>query len=378
MNGILLVNKPKGITSHDVVAKLRRVFMTKAVGHAGTLDPMADGLLILLLGEATKLSNYIMGQDKKYSAEIQLGLESDSWDAEGELLTTKEDFDQKKIDFTEDQIKYAVTNLQGHLKFKVPVHSAIKVQGKKLYDYARKGQDVQVPTRVMKFYKSIYKASSFNNFYIDSKDFKTQVVNVDLECEKGSYIRSWVHHFGQNLGCGALMSGLTRHQSGAFLLKEAVDYNQLLDIEQIRMDIKKITTKHTPNKKLSIPQNSEELELKSLGDESEKSIVDRGLDLKDLNQNLHIKLKALTEKVIDLKSCIKGPFFRGFENEIRLLKNGQIPNDLNLRIRPLLKECQRNGDTILVRVFNSSLNHLVAILELAPTGRPKIIRAFQN
>jgi tRNA pseudouridine55 synthase len=326
-----------------VVAKVRRVFMTKAVGHAGTLDPMADGLLILLLGEATKFSHYIMGQDKKYSAEIQLGLETDSWDAEGELLTSPEVHGLKNMDLTEAHILKAVSDMQGDLSLQVPIHSAVKIQGQKLYDYARKGKAIVPPTRVMKFYRSELKNFVSNPaFFIKGADYQTLQLNVDLDCEKGSYIRSWVHHLGKNLGCGALMSGLTRHQSGAFNLDGAVDYNELLKIDQLRMDFKKQ------------PEHSE---------------------LKDqIAQNL---LK-LSQQIIDLKTCIHGPFFRVVPSEIKLLKNGQIPNDLNLRMRPLLKNCQNQNTSLLIRVFDSSLQNMIAILELAPTGRPKIIRAFQN
>jgi tRNA pseudouridine55 synthase len=303
----------------------------KAVGHAGTLDPMADGLLIMLLGEATKFSNYIMGQDKKYSAEIQLGLTTDSWDAEGQLETTPDEFNQKKIDLNQEELLAAVLNLQGPLSLKVPVHSAVKINGKKLYDYARKGQDIETPTRVMNFYKSELKSSKQNNYYIGGNDFKTLSLQVDLDCEKGSYIRSWVHHLGQNLGCGALMSGLTRHQSGKFKLEDAVSYSDLIDIDQLKSDPEK----------------------------------------------LEPAFKKLQSKVIDLKECFEGPFFRAFENEIRLLKNGQVPNDLNVRIRPVLKKCQQTDTTELIRIFNSDLSQMVAILELAPIGRPKIIRVFQ-
>ena len=317
--------------------------MTKAVGHAGTLDPMADGLLILLLGEATKFSHYIMGQDKKYSAEIQLGLETDSWDAEGELMTTAEAYKSKNMDLTEAQILQAVSDMQGDLSLQVPVHSAVKIQGQKLYDYARKGKAIVPPTRIMKFYKAELKGFTSNpSFFIKGSDYKTLKLNVDLDCEKGSYIRSWVHHLGKNLGCGALMSGLTRHQSGAFSLEDAVDYNDLLKVDQLRMDFK------------SQPDQSE------------------------LKRQIDQNLAELSHQIIDLKTCIHGPFFRVTPSEIKLLKNGQIPNDLNLRMRPLLKSCQNQNTSLLVRVFDSSLQQMIAILELAPVGRPKIIRAFQN
>lgn len=366
MNGILLVNKPKGITSHDVVAKVRRVFDMKAVGHAGTLDPIAEGLLIILLGEATKFSNHIMGQDKKYSAEIQLGLETDSWDAEGELISSEER--ESNIDISKERILKATQKLQGALSFKVPVHSAVKVNGKKLYDYARKNQEIEVPTRVMNFYKSELVQTSFGTFFIQDRDYKTQVVHVDLDCEKGSYIRSWVHHFGQELGCGAMMSGLVRHQSGTFKLENAIDYNHLIDLDQMRRDLK--------NKNAAQNQNVKIQDLKVVEEHLNPS--NDLLSSEVLDSKLKESLALLVQKIIDLKDCFHGPFHRASENEIRLLKNGQVPNDLYSRISPTLKKCQINGQTELVRVFNSNLSQMVAILELGPTGRPKIIRAFQN
>lgn len=320
MNGILLVDKPRGITSHDVVAKVRKVFGMKAVGHAGTLDPMAQGLLIILLGEATKFSNYIMGQDKKYSAEVRLGLATDSWDAEGELLGDLETLKTQKIDFSEEQICSQIQKLQGALRFKVPVHSAVKVNGKKLYDYARKGQEIEVPMRTMVFYKAELKKSDYNSFFLQGEDFTTPVIEVDLECEKGAYIRSWVHHFGEELGCGALMSGLVRHSSGEFKLQDAVKYSDLLDLDQM----------------------------------------------------------SLRHKVIELQKCFKGAFYRATMNEAKLLRNGQIPHELNLRMIPRLKTCQSQGKVELVRVFNSDLSQMLAVLELPPQGKPKIIRALQN
>ncbi len=324
------------------MAKVRRVFMTKAVGHAGTLDPMADGLLILLLGDATKFSNYIMGQDKKYSAEIQLGLETDSWDADGALITDQNEFKSKNLDLTETVVQQAVNFMQGDLALQVPIHSAVKIQGQKLYEYARKGKAITAPTRIMKFYKSELKTFVLNSFFIEGQDYKVPKLEVDLDCEKGSYIRSWVHHLGKNLGCGALMSGLTRHQSGAFNLDQAVDYKALLKIDQYRQDLKK--------EALNIP-------------------------LKNL---LETEFNQLLKEIIDLQTCIKGPFFRSLSHEVKLLRNGQIPNDLNLRLRPILKNCQNTNTSQLVRIFDESLTDLIAILELNSTGRPKIIRALQN
>lgn len=295
----------------------------KAVGHAGTLDPMAEGLLIVLLGEATKFSKYIMGQDKHYIAQLELGIQSDTWDAEGEI----EYYDSSKnIDFSKDQLESAVHHLQGPLQMPVPVFSAVKVKGKRLYDYARSGREVTTPVRTMKFYTSKLIGAKYSDFIHKNNTYKTHSVEVDLKCEKGSYIRSWVKQLGDNLECGALMSKLVRHKSGLFQLKDAVDFNDLILAE------------------------------------SEKGEI----------------LELVKSKVLDIEFCFDGLFFRVFEKEKRLLKNGQVPHELNLRLRPYQKACQSNQNNELIRVYDSTLKELIAILEILPTGKTQIVRAFQN
>lgn len=353
MNGILLVNKPKGITSHDVVAKVRKVFKMKAVGHAGTLDPMAQGLLIILLGEATKFSNYIMGQDKHYVAEIQLGLKTDTWDAEGDAIpkslpdisdgSTLNSASSKdetyKIDFTKQEILKCVNQLVGNVPLEVPVYSAVKINGKKLYDYARQGQNITTPVREMMFYSA--EVLEFASAIYEHKNiaYKTLRLVVDLKCEKGSYIRSWVHHFGKNLGSAAIMSDLVRHKSGKYLLSDAVDYSKLNDLHF---------------------QLQEEVQFKK-----DSSISDQ-------------MLLEITKHIKEIKDSIEGPFYRIHDHELRLIKNGQIPKDLNLRIRPHVKNCFFNNETKLIRVYDSKLENLIAVLELTPNSHPKILRAFQS
>ncbi|NUN07430.1 MAG: tRNA pseudouridine(55) synthase TruB, partial [Bdellovibrio sp.] len=148
-NGLLLVDKPSGISSHDVVAKLRRILSTKAVGHSGTLDPMASGLMACLINEGTKLSQYILEGDKGYRVRAQFGLRTDTLDVTGQTLETR------PVDLTRDQVLAAATALQGEMELEVPIYSAIKVQGKKLYEYAREGEEekVALPKKVMKFWE---------------------------------------------------------------------------------------------------------------------------------------------------------------------------------------------------------------------------------
>ncbi|MEK7358385.1 MAG: tRNA pseudouridine(55) synthase TruB, partial [Bdellovibrionota bacterium] len=147
MNGLLLIDKPVGITSHDVVGRARRILGMRGIGHAGTLDPLASGLLVLLIGEATKVSDYILNGDKSYELKARLGITTDSMDMTG--IVTRE----AAVTATSDEVRSAALALQGKLTLKVPVHSAVKVDGKKLYEYAHKGETPDVvPDREMSFY----------------------------------------------------------------------------------------------------------------------------------------------------------------------------------------------------------------------------------
>src|SRR5258708_717792 len=138
-HGLLLVHKSSGMTSHDVVARARRILRTREIGHAGTLDPLASGLMVLLVGRATKLSDYILNGDKAYQAVVQFGVITDSMDITGQVLT------EKPVTFSEAEMLAAIEKLRGEIELEVPKYSAIKVEGRKLYEYARKDQEVVVP-----------------------------------------------------------------------------------------------------------------------------------------------------------------------------------------------------------------------------------------
>lgn len=186
VNGICLVNKPSGITSHDVVYKARKIFKTKAIGHTGTLDPLATGLLILTIENANKLSNYLMDGEKGYEAQIKIGVETDTFDRTGKIVAEK-DFST----ITNDKIKKEILNLQGLLKLRVPSFSAIKVDGKKLYEMARKNEEVPVVEREMNFHS------------VEIVSLELPFVTVRFKCSKGAYVRSWIQELGQRLGVGA-------------------------------------------------------------------------------------------------------------------------------------------------------------------------------
>jgi tRNA pseudouridine55 synthase len=221
-HGIVLVNKPTGITSHEVVARARRVFGTSSVGHCGTLDPLATGLLILLVGEGTKLSQYILEGDKSYRVGVLFGQETDTLDVTGEILKTF-NFRPKP-----EQIKETGEKLTGAFQWPVPKYSAKKIEGKKLYEFARAGEVVTIPTKEMKFW---------NLKCIDVHPEGQRAV-FDISCSKGSFIRSWAEQLGQKLECGAVMETLERTASNPYSLgqantleeiNEAISSNRKLD-----------------------------------------------------------------------------------------------------------------------------------------------------
>ena len=205
-DGLLLVNKPKGMTSHDVVAFCRRLLGRRDVGHAGTLDPIATGLLIILIGKATKLSDFILNGDKLYETTLLLGCETDTDDISGEVLNRVHD-----LNLNYEQVSETVLGLTGFLNLPVPVYSAVKVAGSKLYQKARRGEIFQPPVREM----------NFSN--IKLLDFNDEHVSIELSCAKGSYIRAWARAFGKKLGCGATVENLRRLRSEPYSLKSAVE-----------------------------------------------------------------------------------------------------------------------------------------------------------
>jgi tRNA pseudouridine55 synthase len=214
LHGLLLVNKAPGMTSHDVVARGRKILNTKSVGHCGTLDPMAQGLMILLVGEATKLSQYILEGDKAYQVKLKLGVRTDSFDSTGNVL------EEKPVTCAPQAVEAEALKFQGEFELPVPIFSAVKVDGQKLYDYARKQEEVKIPKKIMKFW-DVRMVESRHPEWI-----------FDLTCSKGTYIRTWVDELGTKLGCGAVMTGLERTFSSPYLL------NQAQNLEEIEAQMK--------------------------------------------------------------------------------------------------------------------------------------------
>ncbi len=204
MLGILLVDKPKGLTSHDVVNQIRRKFSTKRVGHAGTLDPLATGLLVIAIGPATRFLQYLPLEPKVYEAEITFGQSTTTYDAEGvrsELMDVPAEF--------EAALDHALPAFRGLIQQLPPMFSAIKVQGQPLYKYARMGKELVREPRTVHI-------SCFDLMHVEGATVRARIV-----CSGGTYIRSLAHDLGQALGCGAYLSALVRTNVGRFQLGEA-------------------------------------------------------------------------------------------------------------------------------------------------------------
>ena len=210
MDGIFNIYKEKGFTSHDVVAIVRRTIRMKKVGHTGTLDPDAEGVLPVCVGRATKLSDVIMDGRKSYRAMLRLGITTTTEDASGEVLETK------AVDFSEDRIREVVASFIGRLEQVPPMYSAVKVNGKKLYELAREGKEIERKSRTIEVYD------------IRIRQFlPPDRVEIDVDCSKGTYIRALCADIGKALGCGGHMAELLRTRTGAFSLENAIKLEEL-------------------------------------------------------------------------------------------------------------------------------------------------------
>lgn len=210
--GFLNIDKPLGMTSHDVVAKIRRGLKIKKVGHAGTLDPLATGVLVVCVGAATRLSEYVMHTTKRYRAQIHLGVTTETYDAEGEVIRQVDASHVTRADF-----EAALAQFQGEIEQLPPMYSAIKQGGRKLYELARAGETVERPARPVTIHA------------LDVVDWSPPQVTVDVVCSSGTYIRSLAYEVGEALGVGAHLSGLVRTASGSFELERAVGLETLLN-----------------------------------------------------------------------------------------------------------------------------------------------------
>ena len=217
MFGFLNVYKPKGKTSHDVVAILRRVTKIKQIGHTGTLDPFAEGVLPICIGKATRLIEYL-NDDKAYIGTVQLGKSTTTYDLEGETVEVSD----KTPDL--EEIENELKNFRGDIEQLPPIYSAIKVNGKKLYEYARKGEEVEIKPRCV----------NISELKILNYDQENRILELYIKCSKGTYIRSIAHDLGKNLRCFGHLIKLVRVKAGDFEVKNSVKLEDLTNIETVQ------------------------------------------------------------------------------------------------------------------------------------------------
>lgn len=218
MDGILIVKKEKGCTSHDVVAKVKKIANVK-VGHTGTLDPMATGVLPLLLGEGTKLSKYLIEHDKIYEAVVKLGQKTDTADGEGKVIEEKE---VDKSIFDTGKIEDILRATEGRQKQKPPIYSAIKIKGKKLYEYARKNEEIEIPEREIEVH-----ALQLINYNEEER-----TIFFRVHCSKGTYIRSLCETIAEKLGTIGYMKALNRIKVGKFNIEQATTLTQIEETQE--------------------------------------------------------------------------------------------------------------------------------------------------
>ena len=210
LEGIVVLDKPTGMTSHDVVDKVRRKFNIRKVGHAGTLDPLATGVLVMLVGKATKLSNKFMEFDKAYNATIILGTKTTTADVEGDVVK-KMPYDE----ITKAQVEQVLKEFEGEILQVPPMYSAIKVKGKKLYELARKGIEVERESRKIRIDK------------LELIEYSLPEIKIYVECSKGTYVRQLAEDIGEKLGSVACISQIERTKVGPCILENAVSLNDL-------------------------------------------------------------------------------------------------------------------------------------------------------
>lgn len=238
MDGIINIYKPKEWTSHDIVAKIKRITGEK-VGHTGTLDPLAQGVLPILIGKGTQCSKYLVNHDKKYRVELKLGKRTETLDAEGKIIEEKEIPQNMLEQSNKSNIEKTLKTFEGEIEQKPPIYSAIKVKGKKLYEYARKGQEVEIPTRKITIYS------------IELKQIKKEenIIIFDVYCSKGTYIRTLCEDIAKKLNTIGYMQNLLRIQVGEFNIKDSItlrmeDKTDLENIEKNIITIEKIFSKY--------------------------------------------------------------------------------------------------------------------------------------
>jgi tRNA pseudouridine55 synthase len=212
ISGILVIDKPVGLTSHDVVDHIRRGTGIRRAGHTGTLDPRASGVLVILVGPAVRLSEFVSASDKRYQAILRLGNSTDTFDAEGKFTRQPS---TAPLDVTEQQFNEVLQRYVGEIEQTPPAYSAVKIHGRKAYEMARQGEEVEIAPR------------KINVYHLEILEWAPPEVVIDVHCSSGTYVRSLANDLGITLGCGAYLVGLRRTKSGRFSLRDATPLRKL-------------------------------------------------------------------------------------------------------------------------------------------------------
>ena len=239
MNGIVIVDKPQGWTSQDVTARLRRVFNTRRIGHGGTLDPMATGVLPVFVGRATRGVEFFEHAEKTYEATLLLGTVTDTEDTSGTVL------EQKEVNLTESDLLNILPRFRGEILQVPPMYSALKIGGQKLVDLARKGKTVERQPRPITV------------FELTCLEFSGNTARLRVRCSKGTYIRTLCKDIGDALGCGGCMAQLRRVQAGEYTIQEAVPLAQLLECEDPQIHLRQVDTMFRNHPAVTLTPNQE-------------------------------------------------------------------------------------------------------------------------
>ena len=239
MNGIVIIDKPQGWTSQDVVSKLRGALHTKRIGHGGTLDPIATGVLPVFVGRATRGVEFFEHAEKTYEAELRFGITTDTEDITGTILT------ENPVNLTREELENALESFRGEIQQIPPMYSALKINGQKLCDLARKGREVERKPRTITI------------FTLDLLAFDGTTAKLRVHCSKGTYIRTLCKDIGEALGCGGCMASLRRVAAGAYTIEETVSLSELVDAEDKEKYLRPVDTMFTQYPKHILTSNQE-------------------------------------------------------------------------------------------------------------------------
>ncbi len=260
MDGIIILDKPEDFTSFDMVAKMRRLLGTRKVGHAGTLDPMATGVLPIFVGRATKCCDILPNQNKRYTATFQLGYTTDTLDATGRVLTRTE------VSATKEDVEKALESFRGEIMQLPPMYSAIQINGKRLYDLARQGIEIEREKRPV----------TITELELLSADDTQHIYQIDVACSKGTYIRTLCADIGEALGCGAIMTALRRTEAAGFSIADSITLEEAEKLSEegtlterllpIRTVFESLPALHLASRQQTLFQNGVKLDLARLNE----------------------------------------------------------------------------------------------------------------